>query len=118
MKRSLFFAFCLLSGLTALAHETIELTGEWECSVGDSTQYNDFVVLPGSVSTNEKVWLRKNVYVPQTWEKQRITLFLERPLGDFGLSFTWAAQQDRDLCQQRYRGTDGTEGTVEAALYR
>lgn len=82
MKRSLFFAFYLLFGLTALAHETIELTGEWECSVGDSTQYNDFVVLPGSVSTNEKVWLRKNVYVPQTWEKQRITLFLERPLGE------------------------------------
>ena len=82
MIRLLFFAFCLLSGLTASAQETIELTGEWEYSVGDSTHYNDFVVLPGTVPTNEKVWLRKSVYVPQKWEKQHVTLFLERPLGE------------------------------------
>ena len=81
-KFILIVAFCLSWGLTASAQETIELTGEWEYSVGDSTHYNDFVTLPGTVPTNEKVWLRKSVYVPQKWEKQRITLFLERPLGE------------------------------------
>ena len=81
-KLLLIVAFCLLRGLMASAQETIELTGEWECSVGDSTHYNDYVVLPGTVPTNETVWLRKSVYVPQKWEKQRVTLFLERPLGE------------------------------------
>ena len=75
-------AFCLLRGLTASAQETIELTGEWEYSVGDSTHYNNYVALPGTVPTNEKVWFRKSVYVPQKWERKRITLFLERPLGE------------------------------------
>ena len=74
--------FVCCGGLTALAQETIELTGEWEYSVGDSTHYNDYVALPGTVPTNEKIWFRKSVYVPQKWEKQRITLFLERPLGE------------------------------------
>ena len=81
-KLFLIIAFFLLWGLAALAQETIELTGEWEYSVGDSTHYNDYVALPGTVPTNEKVWFRKSVYVPQKWEKQRITLFLERPLGE------------------------------------
>ena len=81
-KLFLIVAFCLLRGLSATAQETIELTGEWEYSVGDSTHYNDFVTLPGTVQTSEKVWLSKSVYVPQTWEKQRVTLFLERPLGE------------------------------------
>ena len=74
--------FCLLRGLVASAQETIELTGEWEYSVGDSTHYNDYVMLPGALRTDEKVWFRKGVYVPQKWEKQRVTLFLERPMGE------------------------------------
>ena len=81
-KLLLIIVFFLLWGLTASAQETIELTGEWEYSVGDSTHYNDYVALPGTVPTNEVVWFRKSVYVPQKWEKQRITLFLERPLGE------------------------------------
>ena len=81
-KLLLIIAFFLLWGLAALAQETIELTGEWEYSVGDSTHYNDYVALPGTVPTNDVVWFRKSVYVPQKWEKQRITLFLERPLGE------------------------------------
>ena len=81
-KLLLIIVFFLLWGFTASAQETIELTGEWEYSVGDSTHYNDYVALPGTVPTNDVVWVRKSVYVPQKWEKQRITLFLERPLGE------------------------------------
>lgn len=81
-KFFLIVAFCLLRGLTALAQNTIELTGEWAYSVGDSTNYNDFVTLPGTVPTNDKAWFSKSVYVPQTWEKKRVMLFLERPLGE------------------------------------
>ncbi|MBO4720242.1 MAG: hypothetical protein J5658_10250 [Prevotella sp.] len=83
MIRLLFiYILCMVSGLSAAAQETIELTGEWAYSVGDSTQYNDYVTLPGTVPANEKVWLSKSVYVPQTWEKKHVTLFLERPLGE------------------------------------
>ena len=83
IKRLLFFVLSLAIGLMVLAQEaTIELTGEWEYSVGDSIHYNDFVVLPGTVEADGKIWFRKSVYVPHAWEKQRITLFLEHPLGE------------------------------------
>lgn len=79
MKRILICVFCLISGLQTFAQETIELTGEWEYSVGDSTQYNDYAVLPGTVQVDGSVWFRKSVYVPQSWEKKRVFLFLEYP---------------------------------------
>ena len=84
MKKKLFACvFCLMAVLVVRAQETtIELTGEWEYSVGDSMQYHHYVALPGTVEADGKVWLRKSVYVPQTWDKQRITLFLEYPLGE------------------------------------
>ena len=94
MKKLLWIvAFYLLHGLTALAQETIELSGEWECSVGDSTHYDKFVTLPGIINpseqitdsletANEKLWLKKNVYVPRTWKGKRATIFLERPLSE------------------------------------
>ena len=79
MKKVLICAFCLIYGLLVYSQETIALTGEWECSVGDSTQYNGFIVLPGMAEADGQVWLRKSVYVPQSWKNQRATLFLERP---------------------------------------
>ena len=36
------------------AQETISLTGDWAFSVGDSTHYDDYVTLPGSMLTNGK----------------------------------------------------------------
>ena len=85
LKRFLFFALGLMAGLTVPAQETIELTGEWEYSVGDSIDYNDFAVLPGTVETDGKVWFRKYAYVPQAWDNKRITLILEHPLGETAL---------------------------------
>ena len=82
IRRLLIYILCVVSALTTFAQKTIELTGEWAYSVGDSTHYNDYVTLPGTVPTNDKVWFSKSVYVPQTWEKQRVLLFLERPLGE------------------------------------
>ena len=94
MKKALLIVVsCLLHGLTVWAQETIELSGEWECSVGDSTHYDKFVTLPGMINpseqiadsletANEKLWLRKNVYLPRTWKGMRATVFLERPLSE------------------------------------
>ena len=81
-KLFLICVFCLLCGLQTSAQETIELTGEWEYFAGDSTQYKDYVTLPGAIQADGKILFKKSVYVPQTWDNQRITLFLERPLGE------------------------------------
>ena len=72
--------FCLLRGLVASAQETIELTGEWEYSVGDSTHYNDYMMLPGALRTDEKVWFRKGVYLSGVMFK--IISFLPDPLPE------------------------------------
>ena len=118
----------LLAPVGAVAQQTISLEGLWDLSLGDSTRYDDSVVLPGSLLTNGKgddvtvdtrwtgslydssyyrnpymekyrvasniklpffltpkkhyvgtAWYRRTVYVPDSWEKKRITLFLERP---------------------------------------
>ncbi|MBR0259246.1 MAG: beta-glucuronidase [Prevotella sp.] len=52
MKRIIWFlAFLpLLCG----AQETLSLAGAWDLSLGDSTAYNDYVILPGSMLTNGK----------------------------------------------------------------
>ena len=108
--------------------QTINLGGAWDLSLSDSTRFDDYVMLPGSLLTNGKgnpvnvytpwtgslydssfyfnpymekyrhegqmkfpffltperhyvgvAWYHKTVYVPRSWRKQRVTLFLERP---------------------------------------
>ena len=43
-----------LLSLSASAQETIGLSGIWDLSLGDSTHYDDSVMLPGSLLTNGK----------------------------------------------------------------
>ena len=126
---SALLALCLLLDFCpSRAQEIISLAGPWDISIGDSTKYDDYVMLPGSMLTNDKgnpvsvntqwtgslydssyyfnpymekyrhtgqmkfpffltperhyvgaAWYRRSVYVPKTWDHQRITLFLERP---------------------------------------
>ena len=45
---------CLCHGLAVQAQDTIDLTGIWDFSVGDSVSYDDDVMLPGSMLTNGK----------------------------------------------------------------
>lgn len=73
------FLLTFLECLTALAQQTIQLQGSWELATGDSAVYKDFVMLPGVVESSDKVWLKRGVYVPQDWKRQRVSLFLECP---------------------------------------
>ena len=50
-KCGLLLVAVLLAGL-AVAQEKIDLTGEWAFAMGDSTQYDGYVTLPGSMLTN------------------------------------------------------------------
>ncbi len=110
------------------AQEVLRLEGSWELSVGDSVSYKDYVILPGSMLTNDKgdslslttpwtcsiydssyyynpymepyrmeknlkfpffltpdrhyvgnAWYKRSIYVPKSWARKRVTLFLERP---------------------------------------
>ena len=45
---------CLFSVVTASAQEVISLAGSWDLSLNDSTHYDDYVMLPGSLLTNGK----------------------------------------------------------------
>ena len=78
MKR-LFLIFCVLCSLSVYAQERVDLTGLWECSVGDSLHYKDYVELPGAYRSQGEIWYRKSVYVPGIWSSLRVVLFLERP---------------------------------------
>ena len=78
MKR-LFLILCVLCSLSVHAQDRVDLTGMWECSVGDSLHYNDFVELPGAYRSQGETWYRKSVYVPEIWRYLRVVLFLERP---------------------------------------
>ena len=77
----------LFSVVTISAQDVLGLDGSWDLSLNDSTHYDDYVMLPGSLQTNGKggskfvgkAWYRKGVYIPRDWRKQRVTLFLERP---------------------------------------
>ena len=40
--------------LNSVAAQTISLAGPWDLSLGDSTVYHDYVMLPGSMLTNDK----------------------------------------------------------------
>ena len=78
MKRLffIFFAFCCIA---VHAQEMVDLSGLWECSVGDSLNYKDYVELPGLHQTQGETWYKKSVYIPQSWKNERVTIFLERP---------------------------------------
>ncbi len=56
MKRLLIGLSFLIShfSFSSITAQTISLTGAWDFSLGDSTQYNDYVMLPGSMLTNGK----------------------------------------------------------------
>ncbi len=110
------------------AQQVIDLAGVWSFAMNDQPVYDDYVMLPGSMLTNDKgndvnvntpwtgslydssyyfnpymekyrkegemkfpffltpekhyvgnAWYKRQFYVPQNWEGQRIRLFLERP---------------------------------------
>ena len=77
----------LFSVVTTSAQDVLGLDGSWDLSLNDSTHYDDYVMLPGSLQSNGKggsnfagkAWFRKGVYIPRDWRKKRISLFLERP---------------------------------------
>ena len=128
MKRLLLILFTIHSALFASSQEVISLSGSWQFALGDSTKYQDYVLLPGSMQTNDQgfpvtvdtrwtgslydssyyfnpymekyrqegnmkfpffltpekhyvggAWYRRSVYVPESWKKRHITLYLERP---------------------------------------
>lgn len=55
MKRlHLFTASCLLLLFAACTRMTINLSGEWQFSMGDVPEFNDHITLPGSMQTNGK----------------------------------------------------------------
>ena len=78
MKR-LFFISYVLCSIAVHAQEMVDLSGLWECSVGDSLNYKDYVELPGLHQAQGTIWYKKTVYVPQSWKEQRVMIFLERP---------------------------------------
>lgn len=89
MLRLLYIALLGVLAMPLRGQETVDLTGTWDVSQGDSLHYDDYLVLPGSLETGGKpggrtaavTWYRREVYVPQGWHGQRVSLFLERPLG-------------------------------------
>ena len=78
MKR-LFFISCVLCSIAVHSQEMVDLSGLWECSVGDSLNYKDYVELPGLHQAQGTIWYKKSVYVPQSWKNEHVTIFLERP---------------------------------------
>ena len=128
MKRLLLILFTIHYSLFASSQELVNLAGSWQLAIGDSTRYQDYVLLPGSMLTNHqgdpvalttrwtgslydssyffnpymekyrqegqlkfpffltperhyvgRAWYRRSVYVPESWKKRHITLYLERP---------------------------------------
>ena len=54
MKKLLGLAVAVLMGMQLQAQESISLTGSWDFAIGDSAKYEDYVMLPGSMLTNDK----------------------------------------------------------------
>ena len=52
--RRLLFTVSILCALGAQAQEVISLSGAWDFSVSDSARFDDYVMLPGSMLTNDK----------------------------------------------------------------
>lgn len=78
MLRKLFLCVAALWCLASIAQKPIQLGGSWEYAIGESPKYGNYVMLPGEVKADGMVWYRRGVYVPQDWQRQRITLYLER----------------------------------------
>ena len=66
MMRKIFLLLFTIhySLFTASAQETVNLAGTWDLSLGDSTHYDDYVMLPGSLLTNGK---GDNVNINTRW---------------------------------------------------
>ena len=118
----------LAAAISVRGQQIINLSGAWELSLGDSTRYDDYILLPNSMITADKgdevtaetqwtgslydssyyhnpfmepyrrqgnvkfpffltprrhyvgrAWYRRHVYVPRSWRKERVLLFMERP---------------------------------------
>jgi len=54
MKRLLYLSLTLAAAMTLHAQGVISLAGAWDFAMGDSTRYDDYVMLPGSMLTNGK----------------------------------------------------------------
>ena len=54
MKKIAHLVLLLVVCLHAHAQETIDISGAWDFAIGDSTKYDDYVMLPGSMLTNDK----------------------------------------------------------------
>ena len=55
MRRHLIILLAALLGTSTLsAQQVIDLSGSWQFAMGDEPQYNDYVMLPGSMLTNGK----------------------------------------------------------------
>ena len=81
MKQLLVVLLSLFAFVPSDAQETISLSGFWEYSLADSAGYAGEVTLPGVLPVKgDRISLRHSVYVPGTWSRKRIFLYLERPL--------------------------------------
>lgn len=81
MKQYVLFFLSLFLLQPLSAQETVSISGMWEYALSDSATYADEVMLPGSLPiSGRKVSFRRSVYVPGTWQRQRVFLYLERPL--------------------------------------
>ena len=54
MRKVLIYFGLMLCSCVLQAQETLSLEGSWDFAVGDKPIYNDYVVLPGSMLTNDK----------------------------------------------------------------
>ena len=55
MSRHLIILLAALLGTSTLsAQQVIDLSGSWQFAMGDEPQYNDYIMLPGSMLTNGK----------------------------------------------------------------
>lgn len=54
MKKLIAVICVAIFGLGVYAQQTISLAGAWDFSTADSVQFNDYVMLPGSMLTNDK----------------------------------------------------------------
>ena len=54
MRKILIYIFLMLGACQSKAQDIISLSGEWEFAVGETPYYKDYIVLPGSMLTNDK----------------------------------------------------------------
>ena len=127
MKKTLLLVL-LAAALSLHGQQIINLSGSWELSLGDSTHYDDYIMLPNSLVTAGKgepvsvntqwtgslydssyyhnpfmeryrrdgdvkfpffltprchyvgmAWYRRHIYIPRSWRRERVMLYLERP---------------------------------------